>query len=370
MHLYCLWMIFAVWFSAVLIVEIAPTRYNRPCHVGGAPLMVQVSVIATVKNEGDSIAQLLESLRCQTRQPDEVVIVDGGSQDDTLAQLGAWVDRGCLPLRILVEPGCSISRGRNVGIAAARGPVIACTDAGVRLEPSWLASLLRPFEADRAAELGFIVACGFFLPETTTVFETVMGATALPALADINPDKFLPSSRSVAFLKSAWEAIGGYPEWLDYCEDLIFDFRLRARGYRFIFVPTAIAHFRPRGSLGAFFRQYYHYARGDGKADLWRKRHAVRYLTYLLALPALLWLAATRSLLWGALLVLGTAMMFWTPYRRLLPPIRSFKARDQWKAILLVPVIRVTGDVAKMLGYPVGIYWRWRHRCNVPRWRD
>jgi cellulose synthase/poly-beta-1,6-N-acetylglucosamine synthase-like glycosyltransferase len=337
--------------------------------VGGALARVEVSVIATVRNESRFIARLLESLRCQTRQPDEVIIVDGGSTDDTLAQLQVWESSHRLPLRVLVEPGCNISRGRNVAIAAADGPVVASTDAGVRLEPSWLANLLQPFENDESAEPAPIVACGFFLPDATTVFETALGATTLPVLADINPDRFLPSSRSVAFLKSAWEAIGGYPEWLDYSEDLILDLRLRARGYSFVFVPSAVVRFCPRNTLRAFFRQYYRYARGDGKADLWPKRHAVRYLTYLAALPTFLWLAVTRSLLWSVPVVLGAAVMFFTPYKRLLPAIQSFGVLDRLRAILLVPIIRVTGDLAKMLGYPVGVYWRWRHRHEIPNWR-
>lgn len=324
-------------------------------------LTIRASVIATVKNEGHSIARLLESLCHQTRQADEVIVVDGGSSDDTLAQLQAWESSRRLPLRILVEPGCNISRGRNVAIAAARGPLIASTDAGVRLAPNWLADLLQPFE-NEGTEPNFLVACGFFLPEAATVFETAMGATVLPVLADVTPAKFLPSSRSVAFWKSAWEAVGGYPEWLDYCEDLIFDFRLQAKGYRFTFVPTAIAHFRPRSSLRAFFKQYYHYARGDGKADLWRERHAVRYLTYLIVLPTLIWLSVNQSLLWSILGVLGAAVMLWTPYKRLLPAVQSFSTLDKLKAILWVPIIRVTGDVAKMIGYPVGLYWRWRHK--------
>ncbi len=197
-----------------------------------------------------------------------------------------------------------------------------------------------------------------------------MGATVLPALTDIKPERFLPSSRSVAFPKSAWEAIGGYPEWLDYCEDLVLDFRLRAKGYRFVFVPKAVVHFRPRGNLWAFFRQYYRYARGDGKADLWRKRHAARYLTYGIALPVLLTLAITRSWLWIAPLLLGAVAMFWTPYKRLLPALRTLDPRGRLAAVLWVPLIRLTGDIAKMLGYPVGLCWRWRHRREIPRWRD
>ncbi len=45
---------------------------------------MKVSVIATVLNEGQAIERLLESLAAQTRPPDEVVIADGGSTDETV----------------------------------------------------------------------------------------------------------------------------------------------------------------------------------------------------------------------------------------------------------------------------------------------
>ncbi len=329
----------------------------------------RVSVIATVKDECDSISQLLESLCGQTRQPDEVVIVDAGSSDGTLVQLRAWESSHRLPLRVLVEPGCNISRGRNVAISAAQGPLIASTDAGVRLGSDWLEELVAPFGKSEAVQTR-TVACGFFLPEAASTFEVAMGATVLPVLADVRPAKFLPSSRSVAFPRTAWEEVGGYPEWLDYCEDLVFDFRLQAHGYRFVFVPKSVAYFRPRGSLRAFFRQYYRYARGDGKADLWRKRHLVRYVTYLGLLPTLGWLGKASNRLWFAALLLGAAAMLWTPYKRLLPAIRCFQPQEKCRAVLWVPVIRVTGDVAKMLGYPVGLCWRWRHRNALTAWQQ
>jgi glycosyltransferase involved in cell wall biosynthesis len=329
-----------------------------------------VSVIATVRNEGDSIERLLESLSHQTRRPDELIIVDGGSTDDTLAKLQAWRNSGRLPLRVLLEPGANIAQGRNTAIAAARGTVIASTDAGVNLERGWLSNLTQPFEAEGAIDAVPVVACGFFRPDTHTVFEIALGATTLPALEDVNSQRFLPSSRSVAFPKAAWEAIGGYPEWLDYCEDLILDLRLQRHGYRFVFVPDAVARFRPRSSLAAFFRQYYRYARGDGKADLWRWKHAVRYFTYLIALPLLLWMTLMKSILWALVLFLGAAAMLFTPYKRLLPALEELGASDRLKATLWVPVIRVTGDIAKMLGYPVGLWWRWRHRRDIPNWRQ
>jgi hypothetical protein len=188
-----------------------------------------------------------------------------------------------------------------------------------------------------------------------------MGATVLPHVREIRAETFLPSSRSVAFRKAAWEAVDGYPEWLDYCEDLIFDLRLRDLYGSFPFQPEARVHFRPRGSLRAFFRQYYRYARGDGKADLWRRRHLARYLTYLVAGPALLVLALFHSPWWWLALAAGLAAYTATPYRRLWPTLAGRGLPARLAAVLLVPVIRVVGDVAKMLGYPVGLVWRRRN---------
>ena len=340
---------------------------------------MKTSVIVTVKNEGESIHRLLDSLAAQTRAPDEVVICDGGSSDGTLNALSA---EQRLPLKVIVRPGANISQGRNAAIAEAAGEVIASTDAGVVLVPEWLQELVAPFERGRAAQgsgvepcpcppLGAVgfgskpaqastpsVVAGFFLPDVRTAFEVAMGATVLPQLDEIRPDKFLPSSRSVAFRKEAWQAVGGYPEWLDYSEDLIFDGALRTRFGPFAFAPKAIVHFRPRSSLRAFFRQYYLYARGDGKADLFRRRHAIRYITYLIAAPAILLAGLVLSPWWWLLFLVGVVGYTFRPYRHLARMWGKQSAATKLQAALLVPVIRVTGDIAKMVGYPVGVMWR------------
>ncbi len=333
---------------------------------------MKVSVITTVRNEQAAIGPLLESLATQTRPPDEVVIVDGGSTDDTVDRIETFTRRSPVPVRLLVRPGYNISQGRNAAIEAAHGPVIACTDAGVQLSPDWLAKLTALFKDNDPPA----VVSGWFVPDPQTIFEVAMGATILPKLSEIDPNKFLPSSRSVAFLKEAWEKAGGYPEWLDYCEDLIFDFRLRDLYGPFPFVPEALVHFRPRGSLRAFWQQYFNYARGDGKADLWRKRHLVRYTTYLLAAVLLV-----AGLLYSPLLLIplppGAALYLWGPYRRLWPWLSSLSPSTllpsatlrtdrmgRLEAVLWVPIIRLVGDLAKMAGYPVGLTWRWKHRTR------
>jgi len=315
-----------------------------------------VSVIVTVKNEASAVHGLLDSLRSQTIPPSEVVIVDGGSTDGTVERIESYRPR--LPLKLLLREGTNISQGRNEAVRAARGEIIASTDAGVRLVPEWLEELTRPLQEDASLD----VVSGFFLPDPQTVFEMAMGATVLPMESDVDPQRFLPSSRSVAFRREAWQEVGGYPEWLDFCEDLVFDFALLDAGRKFHFAPDAVAYFRPRGSLHAFGRQYYHYAQGDGKADLWRKRHATRYLTYLLAVPLTIASALVHHPLWWFLLPVGAAAYLWTPYRRLRPMIRGLALLDKVKAVLWVPIIRAWGDLAKMVGYPVGLLWRMRHR--------
>ncbi len=332
-----------------------------------------ISVIVTTQNEAAALPRLLESLAAQTRPADEIVVADGGSTDATLDVLRAACGR--LPLQIISRPGANISQGRNAAIDAAAGEIICSTDAGVRLDANWLAELVRPFEqvAGDRYETGarpgdaIDVVSGFFLPDPRGVFETALAATTLPALADIRPEKFLPSSRSIAFRKTAWERVRGYPEWLDFCEDLIFDFALRAAGMRFAFAPLAVAYFRPRPDLAHFFRQYYHYARGDGKADLWRLRHLVRYATYLIALPFAVALTFWNPWIAAVLWVGAAVAMFYTPYKRLWPMVQGRPALDRLGACAWVPAIRVTGDVAKMLGYPVGVLWRLRRR-NAPRY--
>ena len=316
-----------------------------------------VSVIVTVLNEESSIGALLASLGEQTRLPDEVVIVDGGSTDGTLASVWAFAEKAPFPVKAVSRPGANISQGRNQAVAAARGPIIASTDAGVRLEPDWLERLVAPFGAEARVD----VVGGFFVADPRSLYERSLGAVTLPRLEEVDPARFHPSSRSVAFRKDAWEAVGGYPEWLDYCEDLVFDFQLREAGCAFAFAPSALVHFRPRATFRAFLRQYYRYARGDGKADLWRYRHLVRYATYLCAGPAIMALALWHHPLWWAVLACAMMAMLRGTWYRVRPELTSLTVRERLTVLGWAPIIRVGGDLAKMVGYPVGVFWRWRH---------
>ena len=322
---------------------------------------MKVSLAITVLNESDHIRRLFDSVVKQTRQPDEVVVCDGGSKDNTLDLIREYSNR--LPLKIVTKEGANISQGRNEAIRNASHEIVAVTDAGVWLEERWLEELLKgigdqrlEIKSNLQSPISNSLVAGFFQSDPQNIFEIALGATTLPDVEEINPQKFLPSSRSVAFLKKAWEAVGGYPEWLDFSEDVVFDLKMRQKFGDFAFAPKAVAHFRPRPTLFSFMKQYFNYAKGDGKANLWLKIHLVRYVTYLIVVPLGVYAAWVNPLLWYA----GALAMVAYVRRPLARLIRQ--RRLSLVALVWVPVIRVAGDVAKMLGYPIGVWWRIKNR--------
>ncbi|WP_416182914.1 glycosyltransferase [Microbacterium invictum] len=309
-----------------------------------------VSVVITVLNEGASVSEWLDSLARQTLLPDELVVCDGGSTDATLNKIRGLADSLPFSVTLIEEPGANISRGRNIAIDHASSQWIAVSDAGTHLQRDWLENLT-------AQRSGADVVAGFFKPTGSTPFRHILSAAITPLLREIDPAKFLPSSRSVLFRKDCWASVGGYPEWLDYCEDLVFDVALLKHEFVFRFAPHAIVTWDGRDNLRAFFMQYYRYARGDGKAGLWFGRHLARYSSY--ALGILMLVASARRPLLVAPLIVGSALHFSKPAKRLishagLPLMRRILG------LVLVPVIVLTGDVAKMIGYPVGVAWRRR----------
>lgn len=306
-----------------------------------------VSVVATVKDERASIARLLRSLEGQTRPPDEIVVVDGGSRDGTLEALRDAA-RQTAELVVVEAPGANIAEGRNIAVERASGPIIAVADAGTELDAHWLENLVEPL----ASHDDVAVSAGFFRAGGGTWFERTLSTVITPQLPEIDPDRFLPSSRSVAFRKQWWKAVGGYPEWLDHCEDLVFGLRLREQGAHFVFTPDASVVWVARSSLPAFSRQYYLYARGDAHAGLYLHRHVARYSAY--ALGAVLLGLGRRQPAALGLLALGMGFYFRRFVRRVLRRPPHDGAGANALALAAVPVIVVVGDVAKMIGYAAG----------------
>jgi glycosyltransferase involved in cell wall biosynthesis len=301
-------------------------------------LPVKVSLVTTVKDAGPHVGEFLASVRAQTRQPDEVIVVDGGSSDGTWEALQR--DRGILAIQ---EPGANIARGRNVAIRAAAHDVIAVSDADCVLDPEWLTRILEPIE--RGAD----VASGFYRPIGESFMQECVAAVSLPEPDELRPG-WMPSSRSLALRRAALEGAGGYPEWLDVGEDMYLNHRLVEQGARMELAPGAVAYWRLRPSLAATWRQYARYAEGDALAGMYPQRHAIRFATY--AFGAFALLSGRRWV--RVLAAIGALSYASKPLRRAFRRLPAGSPRRR-AAVAAVPAMMGFLDAAKMWGYLNGL---------------
>lgn len=299
---------------------------------------MKVSLIATVKDAGPFVGEFLASVEAQTRAPDEVVIVDGGSTDGTLETL-----REHPGVTLLDEPGANIARGRNLAIAKASHDVIAVSDADCVLSADWLERILEPLEA------GADVSMGVYEPLARSFFEACAAAVGIKEREEIRPETYMPSARSVAFFRQAFEDAGGYPEWLDIGEDMYLNRRWRARGVRMKLAEGAVVYRRPRTGPGAHWRQFAAYAEGDASGGMYAERHAARFASY----GALAVAMATRSRALKALALGAAAWRAGRPVRRALRRMPPGAARIA--AVAAVPALMGFTDLAKMAGYLRGL---------------
>jgi glycosyltransferase involved in cell wall biosynthesis len=311
-----------------------------------------ISVVVTVRDDRAGVEEMLAGLRAQTRAPDEVIVVDGGSRDGTLELLRDRADEG-LPLRVIEAPGTNISGGRNRGIEAAENEWVACTDAGCRPVPGWLESL------GRAREDGTLLT-GVFTAEGHTLFQRLVGLTHYPDPGEIGAAGVLmrvshrifgrgfrashAGGRSMAFTKSAWRVVGGFPEDVYAGEDQAFSLALVRHGYRPRLVPEASVAWRPPPTWRQNARMFFTYCRGDIRSP-GRGRHVARLAA---------WALAPRAALRGgpamrSVLLLGALGYTGLPMRR--AHAAGISPRHWWR----IPLLVALKDLAQLAGAGAGV---------------
>ena len=99
-------------------------------------MQTTVSAIITTYNYGRFIEGAIDSVLHQTRPPDEVVVVDDGSTDDTAAIVARYRSRG---VRYIYQQNAGAGSARNRGIQATSGELVAFLDADDRWLPDKIA---------------------------------------------------------------------------------------------------------------------------------------------------------------------------------------------------------------------------------------
>jgi len=285
----------------------------------------RLSIVMPVLNAARTLPRTLAALTALEPAPDEIVLVDNGSTDDTPGQLQAYAAGARAKVVVLGEPRRGASAARNAGARAATGDVVVFTDADCCPRPDWLAAVGRPLaDATVGAVAGRLAAT-----PPRGVIETFGSLFTLQApAAPARHTRWTPwaggfPTANLAVRRELLERAGGFDESIAiYGEDYDLCARLYAAGAAIVYAPDAVVEHQHRAALRPMLRQAF----GFGRSHAWlMRRHVLRGLW--LTLPRLslarerfplpLWIeAASPDKKMAAVLALGLA---WRPLLLLLP---------------------------------------------------
>jgi succinoglycan biosynthesis protein ExoA len=242
------------------------------------PLQASVSVIIPCFNEERFIGKALENLAGQYPAASyEIIIVDGMSGDDTRAVIEAFErSHPEVYVRVIDNPERNIPHALNLGIAAARGRIIARMDAHAAPSFGYIRRCVEVLSEGNAAVVG--MPCRVRpADDTATARAIALGVSHSFGIGDAkyrlgHEGKAQEEVDTVAFAcfkKSLWSEIGGFDEKLLTNEDYDFNYRVRARGERVLLERSEHCDYFARGTLAKLAAQYLRY--GVWKARMVRQ---------------------------------------------------------------------------------------------------
>ncbi|RCK80506.1 MAG: Glycosyltransferase [Candidatus Ozemobacter sibiricus] len=289
---------------------------------------IAVSVVVPVYNNPEGLTACLEALAAQqTARSFEVVVVDDASTVDLEPIRTAFSPRLSLQWQRLPR-NSGPAAARNAGIQAARGELVLFTDGDCRPEPLWLEALARPFDdpAVRGAKGVYRTA----QTDRVARLAQLEFEERYDLLATF-PDIDFVDTYSGAFRRADLLAVGGFDTSFRRAdnEDVDLSFRIKARGGRFVFVPTAVVWHRHREGWAGYARLKF--GRGFWRMKVYRKHpHKAGRDTYTpWTLKAQLGLLGLAPLL---------AMGSWLGW-----PGPGWRSRQQESALASAPGLRPLG---------------------------
>ncbi|HEV3483139.1 MAG TPA: glycosyltransferase [Candidatus Acidoferrales bacterium] len=202
-----------------------------------------VSAIIPTYNRAHIVCEAVDSILAQTYPHIEVIVVDDGSKDDTLARLQRYGDR----IRVVTQANAGPAAARNRGIAAARGDLIAFLDS----DDIWLPTKIERQVAlmQRAGASVPCCLCNIMMKWNSgdrTSFDIAWLRPSAEEGLWLNVDevlvtRFVLFNQGIMIRREVLDKIGGFDESIRYLEDYEFPLRLSLEGsWAFIKTPLAV----------------------------------------------------------------------------------------------------------------------------------
>jgi GT2 family glycosyltransferase len=230
------------------------------------------TVVICSRGRPDLLADAVRSVLAMEVLPDELVVVDQSDQPQPDLAAGTIGVGSPVALRYLWAPDRGLSRARNVGVAAAKGDIVAFLDDDILVDPRWLDSVVRaltegPDAGERLVISGQVRSGepevpGGWAPSTIDSPEpvTYRGRLRRDVLAAGN----------LALYRSAFDVVGTFDERLGAgtslpsAEDNDFGYRLLRAGFTLAYRPEVVVVHRAWRREDALVRLRYDYGRGQG----------------------------------------------------------------------------------------------------------
>jgi succinoglycan biosynthesis protein ExoA len=311
-----------------------------------AALNRSITVVIPALNEGTHIERCLESLAAQTMRPGTILLVDGGSTDETVGVAIRVAERLHLPLQVMHNPERRVPHALNLALDRCETPYLVRVDAHARINDRYLETLVEHLDAGHDGAGG----------RKSAVSETRQGeanALALSSRVGVGGSAYhyatVPHrTRHIpygAYRVERLRELGGWNVNLPVNQDFELDHRLVRAGGTLILDPAAEISWACRSTLRGHFAQYRRY--GSGKAAVLRLHPGSARPRHLLPAAAVLMqtlglVAATRR---------RSALLPSVAYLGLL----GLEAR-RLTAGRAVPPSRVFGSMVAMhFGYGLGL---------------
>jgi succinoglycan biosynthesis protein ExoA len=266
--------------------------------------MIDISVVVVCFNEEDNIWACLESLtlQCYPTTNCEIIVVDGGSKDQTQTLIADFV-KEYKHIKMVVEPRKGTAIGRNAGVDAAQHDFVAFIDADCEAPPDWLERLAENFEEHSKSDPQLVaVGGGNIPPPDSGLFVQAVGVAMDSFAGSFNSAqgrqfaevKYVASlaTLNVIYKKQAIVDVGGFDVSLgSEAEDAELNFRLFNQNKRFIFIPDLHVLHKFRPTPAVWYKNMVRY--GRGRARLLKRYKNMWSISYILPL---MFLAAFCSL--------------------------------------------------------------------------
>ncbi len=236
-----------------------------------------VSVVIPCYNEANFIGKVLENLAEQyDKEHYELVVVDGFSDDSTRDVIRNFQRvRPDLTVKLIENPARVIPVALNLGIAAARGEIIARMDAHAIPSVGYIKRCVTVLGKTTTGAVG--MPCTVRPGSNTLIARAIAGAVSHPfgigdakyRLGAAGPlQEPVDTVAFACFRKSVWQELGGYNESLLTNEDYDFNYRVRRSGREVILDRSGHCEYFARTTLSALASQYSRY--GGWKAEMIR----------------------------------------------------------------------------------------------------